>query len=97
MLIAGRISSVVPVKLPVAPLGSPDTVRLTEPVKPLTGVTVIVSLPFTFCASLSVPVAAASVNDPGAEDVATTNVTVAVCLRPFEVAVALVVPVMTMG
>jgi hypothetical protein len=28
--------------VPLAPLGSPDTLRLTEPVKPLRAVTVIV-------------------------------------------------------
>ncbi len=96
MLADATIVSVVPEKVPVAPLGSPDTDRLTEPVKPLTGVTVIPSLPLTPCASVKVPEAADSVN-PGVDADATTKVTVTVCLRPFEEPEPLVVPLIRIG
>jgi hypothetical protein len=92
----GKTTSVVPVNVPVAPLGSPDTLRLTVPVKPLTGVTVMLSEPFTFCANVSVLSAGDSVN-PGAAADATTKVTVVVCVRGFEVPEPLEVPLMTSG
>jgi hypothetical protein len=47
--------------LQVTPVGSPVTDKATLPMKPLTGVTVIASVPPAFCCKLSVLAAGVSV------------------------------------
>ena len=90
MPIAGKITSVVPANAPVAPLGSPDTARLTAPVKPLAGVTVMPSVPPMFCGNVNVVEAGLRLN-PGDVMAVTVNVTGAVSVRVPEV------PMMVMG
>ena len=86
MLRAGKTISVVPENAPDAPLGSPDTVRLTVPVKPLLGVTVMLSVPPLFCGSVKVAEAGVRLN-PGAVADVTDNVTFVVTVRVPEVPV----------
>ena len=57
VLLAARVSVLAPVVLPglkkaLTPLGKPDTVKLTFPVKPLWGVTVIDLAPLEPCERL---------------------------------------------
>lgn len=58
MLLAERVRTLVEVvglvpKLAVTPVGRPEAERLTDPVKPLIGVTVMVLLPLVPCVIVS--------------------------------------------
>jgi hypothetical protein len=73
----------------VTPLGRPETLRATLPVKPLFGVTVIVLVPMAPCTTFNGE--AESVNDAGVETVKAIA-TVAVRLPDLPVTVTVAVP-----
>ena len=63
--------------VPVAPEGSPDTLSVTEPLKPFCGVTVIVDVPLPPCATATDDGDADREKSDGG---VTVSVTVAVCV-----------------
>ncbi len=77
------------------PEGAPETARLTLPLKPLTGVTVIVSVPPAFCCRVSGLAAAARVK-PGVLAAAMTRFTVMLLEKELELPEPGAVAVMTM-
>jgi hypothetical protein len=88
VLIDGKTTSVVPVNPPDEPLGSPDTDRLTEPVKPLAGITLMTSVPPTFCGSVRVAEDGVRLNAVDAP--VTVNLTLVVAVRLPDVPVMVI-------
>ncbi len=92
----GKTMSKLPEKPVPTPEGAPETVRPTLPLKPFTGVTLILSVPPAFCCSMKGFTAAASVK-PGAFGAAMTNFTVTLLENGFELPEPGAAALITMG
>jgi len=92
----GKTTSRLPAKPVPTPEGAPETARLTLPLKPLTGVTVIASVPPAFCCRVNGFAAAARVK-PGVLGAEMTRLKVRVFENPDELPEPGAVAVMTIG
>jgi hypothetical protein len=92
----GEITKSVPEKELRKPAGRPVTERVTVPLKPLTRVMVMLSVPRAFCATVRVFAAALSVK-PGVFAALITRFTVVVLVMLAELLPADAVPVMLSG
>lgn len=86
----------LPEKPVPTPAGAPETARLTVPLKPLTGVTAILSVPPAFCCSVKGFAAAAKVK-PGVFGTAMTRFSVTLLETGLELPEPGAVAVITIG
>ena len=77
--------------VPLMPAGSPVALKLTVPVNPFAGTTVMTSLPPNTGRTTNLEAAADRLN-LGAAEAVITSVTVVVCVMPFETPEPLDVP-----